>query len=471
MLIDFLRPPSSLNILPNLHLNPWIAGFLLLLFSPVIVIFLFLCASQLANWHFMLKCKRLGHIPPMGPSPFNPENFRRFRRGIKAMKEQKRMEMLAERLQDFGHPANPNTVLGPLLFRWTVMTTDPENIKALLTTQFADYGKGEKFNHEFAPFLGNSIFTTDGALWHNSRNLLRPQFIKDRVSDLETFEVHVQELLKIIKDREGQQIDISELFFAYTLDAATDFLLGKSSDSLSKTALGGQDEFAEAFKDVQHKQLMKMILGPLQFLFPVKGYFEALAKVDEFIQPFIDMATALPQEELEKRGQDSGYTFLHALAKQTKDKKFLRDQIMATLLAGRDTTACTLSWLLYELSTQPEVVRKLREEIERTVGMENKPTYADLKSMKYLQVSLLNSSTTSHVIMIVIVIEMSNNHDYDTVLHQRDPAHLPRRPRQRPGSPARHNPPPRRRSRRQLPHRRPQGHRNRLLPPRNATAL
>ena len=300
------------------------------------------------------------------------------------------MEILAERLRDFGHPNNPNTVLGPLLFRWSLITTDPENIKAILATQFADYGKGEKFNGEFAPFLGNSIFTTDDVLWHNSRTLLRPQFIKDRVSDLETFEVHVQELIKILDSKREQQIDISELFFAYTLDAATDFLLGKSSDSLAKTAVGGQDEFANAFKDVQHKQLMRMMLGPLQTLFPVKGYFEALAKVDEFIQPFIDMAIELPPEELEKKAteQEGGrYTFLHALAAQTKDKKFLRDQIMATLLAGRDTTACTLSWLLYELSTHPDVVRKLREEIEGTVGLHGKPTYADLKNMKYLQVS------------------------------------------------------------------------------------
>lgn len=28
---------------------------------------------------------------------------------------------------------------------------------------------------------------------------------------------------------------------------------------------------------------------------------------------------------------------------------------MSTLLAGRDTTACTLSWLFYEFAYQPEV--------------------------------------------------------------------------------------------------------------------
>ncbi|KIV99182.1 uncharacterized protein PV09_09135 [Verruconis gallopava] len=387
MLIDFLRPKASLKWWPDVQLNIWTKISLWIFGSPLLLYLLLCSITQIANWRFMLKCRRLGHVPPMGPSPFNPQNLVRFRRAMRAMKEQKRMEMLAERLQDFGNPKNPNTVLGPLLFRWTIVTTDPENIKAILTTQFNDYGKGEKFNHEFSAFLGNSIFTTDGALWQNSRNLLRPQFIKDRVSDLETFETHVQVMLKILKERKGKQIDISELFFAYTLDAATDFLLGKSSDSLEKTAIGGQDEFANAFKDVQHKQLLKMMLGPLQAIFPVKGYYEALAKVDEFIKPFIDLATQLPQEELDSKAS-SRYTFLHALARQTKDAKFLRDQIMATLLAGRDTTACTLSWLFYELSTHPAVVTKLRTEIGNHVGFDREPTYADLKNMKYLQACL-----------------------------------------------------------------------------------
>lgn len=63
----------------------------------------------------------------------------------------------------------------------------------------------------------------------------------------------------------------------------------------------------------------------------------------------------------------------------------LRDQIIAVLLAGRDTTASTLSWTLYELARHPEVVAKLRTEILDTVGTERTPTYEDLKNMPYLK--------------------------------------------------------------------------------------
>ena len=58
---------------------------------------------------------------------------------------------------------------------------------------------------------------------------------------------------------------------------------------------------------------------------------------------------------------------------------------MNTLLAGRDTTAATLTWLFYELSFHPEFYGLLREEVLRVLGKEGRPSYEDLKNMKFLQ--------------------------------------------------------------------------------------
>ncbi len=85
-----------------------------------------------------------------------------------------------------------------LMGRRVVFTADPENIKAMLATQFGDYGKGRPFHEQWEPFLGDGVFTTDGETWQASRQLLRPQFIRDRVSDLHTFEEHLQTLFKAI---------------------------------------------------------------------------------------------------------------------------------------------------------------------------------------------------------------------------------------------------------------------------------
>lgn len=56
-------------------------------------------------------------------------------------------------------------------------------------------GKGEFFHTTWYDFLGDSIFSADGQLWHDARALIPTQFIKERVADLHTFERHIQHLL------------------------------------------------------------------------------------------------------------------------------------------------------------------------------------------------------------------------------------------------------------------------------------
>ncbi|KAK0617932.1 cytochrome P450 [Bombardia bombarda] len=281
--------------------------------------------------------------------------------------------------------------------RRIVFTIDPENIKALLATQFADFGKGELFHREWKDFLGDSIFTTDGDLWHGSRQLIRPQFIKDRVSDLHILETHTQVLFRAIANGgalngedqhvdmaagNGKPLDISDLFFRFTLDAATDFLLGKDIKSLCTP----RQEFAEAFAVVQQVQSIITRAGPLAPWVPRKAFWKSMKIVNEFVNQYIERALRLsPAELASKTKADSGYTFLHELATFTRDRKVLRDQLVAVLLAGRDTTACTLSWTIYELARHPETLAKLRAEILSVVGPDRAPTYSDLKSMKYLQ--------------------------------------------------------------------------------------
>ncbi|KAJ5287128.1 cytochrome p450 protein [Penicillium angulare] len=310
---------------------------------------------------------------------------------------------------------NNHTVEVNIIGKRIIFTDDPENIQAILAKQFRDYGKGEPFRREFEPFLGDSIFTTDGAEWHASRQLIRPQFIKDRVSDLHTFEGHLQTLFTVmsvggdaaaagavIAAREqgstakysasGLVIDMNDLLFRYTLDVATDFLLGQDTKSLTIPQQG----FAEAFAEVQRVQSQINRAGPAKRFVPRDSYNNGLRVINEFINPFIEHALEISPEELEQTISDNNeggtgrYTFLHALAQFTRDRKVLRDQLVAVLLAGRDTTASTLSFAIYELSKKPKCVQRLRDEIAQHVGLESdatcrNPSYADLKDMKYLK--------------------------------------------------------------------------------------
>lgn len=153
-----------------------------------------------------------------------------------------------EAFLDLLKPSSNYNVEAQVLGRRIIFTADPENIKAVLATQFSDYGKGEPFHREWKEFLGDSIFTTDGPAWHASRQLLRPQFSRERISDLHTFESHLETLFKAIANGgalngpdqrvdieagNGRPLEISDLFFRYTLDVSTSFLLGKDVQSLT----------------------------------------------------------------------------------------------------------------------------------------------------------------------------------------------------------------------------------------------
>ncbi|KAG0136756.1 cytochrome P450 [Tuber indicum] len=294
------------------------------------------------------------------------------------------MELWESRFKTVGSHTVEVSIMGTRV----IFTEDPENIRAVLASQFHDYGKGEPFRQDWKSFLGDSIFTTDGQLWHASRQLIRPQFIRGRVSDLDTFERHVSHMLEYIP-RDGAIVDISDLFYRFTLDSATDFLLGHSVDSLGSP----QVEFARAFADIQKHMSDKSKAGPLRWIFPEGKYRKDLKVLNSFVEPYVEQALRIGPEELKSKNEKS-YNFLHALAEFTRDKHMLRDQLVAVLLAARviiclfapnDTIAATLSWSLYEIARQPEIVRKLRMEILERLGPNGKPTYTDLKEMKYLQ--------------------------------------------------------------------------------------
>ena len=108
--------------------------------------------------------------------------------------------------------------------------------------------------------------------WKHHRTVARPFFEKDRLSDLETFERHLQRLLEILEDhaRTGEPLDLQvrtfpkgqfttshifqDLYSRYTLDTATEFLMGSSTDSLESfldnTSNPQQEAFLKAFNEL-----------------------------------------------------------------------------------------------------------------------------------------------------------------------------------------------------------------------------
>lgn len=150
-----------------------------------------------------------------------------------------------------------------------------------------------------------------------------------------------------------------------------------------------KQDFAESFNEVQRIQNILIRVSKLRRFIPKRAFFANLGVINHFVNHFIQRALRMSPDELAAHTKsDKDYTFLHELASFTRDPKILRDQIVAVLLAGRDTTASTLSWALYELSRHPQAVARLRNEILETVGEDRLPTYDHLKNMPYLKAVL-----------------------------------------------------------------------------------
>ncbi|KAF6838012.1 cytochrome P450 [Colletotrichum musicola] len=278
---------------------------------------------------------------------------------------------------------NPYTFEVSMLGARTLFTSDPENIRAMLATQFNDFGKGERFKKDWFELMGNGIFNVDGSPWHESRQRLRTLFTRQRVSDLACFERHVQAMIPMLGG--GRSVDMKDILSRLALDVSADFSLGRQVNSLTSHV---NDDFFEAFERIRHIQSLIERLGPLNFLVPRRQFRKDLATLDEFMRPTIETAVAMSAAELEDMDKkDHGWTLLHACAAASRDKRYLRDEMVAILIAGRDTTATTLAWAFYELARNPGVLADLRREIEATVGVGSaarEPTYKDLKSMTFV---------------------------------------------------------------------------------------
>lgn len=272
---------------------------------------------------------------------------------FKAAADQKRyVNFVYDRFCQYGPTRVYRLLTGPTS---VVVTTDPENLKTILATSFHDFELGRERHAAFSDLLGDGIFTTDGKMWEHARALLRPQFTKDQIADLEDLEVHFQHLLAVLSPQEGEVVNLHTLFLSLTLDSATAFLFGNSLYSLRNRIPGTEvlpgssgDEsrqFEDDFDYCQNALGFRLLIWDYRWFYNPKRLPGAIANIHRYVDQFI--GAALQNRENGEVSKNQGkYVFLAALAQDTQDAKVIRDQSLSALLAGRDTTVFTPARLL-----------------------------------------------------------------------------------------------------------------------------
>jgi cytochrome P450 len=293
------------------------------------------------------------------------------------------LEENKKRFERLGNTFHNRIITMPL-----IATCEPENIKTILSLKFKDYSFGNR-QSAFSPLLGHGIFNADGERWANSRHLLRPNFAREQVADIDAFERHFKLMLKHIP-RDGSTVDLQELFFRLTIDTATEFLFNHSTNSLRM--VGHEDAsnedviFGKAFNFAQADITTRVRYGPLNRFRKNEEGEKAIKICHAYIQKFVDNALRFRQEMDAAKSagtKDEKYYFIQEVAKQTTDKKRIREELINILLAGRDTTASLLSNMFFQIAKRPDIYAKLRDEVASLEG--RTPTYAELRNLKYLK--------------------------------------------------------------------------------------
>ena len=277
-----------------------------------------------------------------------------------------------------------------------IATAEPANAKAIFGTQFDDFATGGRLQ-VLGPLIGKGIFSSDGDDWRHSRAMIRPNFVRAQVANIDAIEIYFQDMLKHLP-RDGTTVDLQPLFFGLTFDTATEFLFGGSVHTLRGDEPGKPSgtAFVKAYDAGLLQCGLRAVPSLWMSLFPQSSEDKRNCKlVHEFVQPYIDQALEWRRtwkgEEKTPTGQ---YTFLYELAKQTTDPERLRAEVLNLLLAGRDTTASLLGSMFFHLAKRPDIWSRLRAEVGEVKGA--KPSFEQLKDMKLLQYCMKESMYYLH---------------------------------------------------------------------------
>ena len=244
-----------------------------------------------------------------------------------------------------------------LAHRWLIVTFNPEHIKQLLQEDHSSYRKSLAYR-KLRLLLGDGLFAGDGKSWLQQRRLSQPAFHKERLNH------YFQDMDKAARElTEGwnnqKKINVIAEMTAVTLKIISKALLNVDLAKEENKVIGQHLPYA---LDFMIKRVTSTVNWPLVLPFPKHNRFrKAVKSMDGMIGEIIH----------ERRNNEYSHDLLSMLMQakdadtgETMDDKHLRDEILTFFLAGHETTAMAMSWMLYWLAIAPEVQRKLREEIQ-----------------------------------------------------------------------------------------------------------
>ncbi|WCJ22826.1 cytochrome P450 family 704 subfamily A polypeptide 2 [Euphorbia peplus] len=261
-------------------------------------------------------------------------------------------------------------------------TADPRNIEHVLKTNFHKYSKG-KYNQEIVTDLfGEGIFAVDGDKWKQQRKLASFEFSTRILRDFScsVFRNNAAKLVRVIAGVTGSDrvFDMQDILMRCTLDSIFKVGFGVELNCLNGSTKEGT-AFMKAFDDSNALVYWRYV-DPFWKLKRVFNFgCEASLKknikiIDDFVTNLIiNRRRLLEDQRYQNVKEDILSRFLVESEKdpETMNDKYLRDIILSFMIAGKDTSANTLSWFFYMLCKNPLVQEKLAQEVREMTDDNN----------------------------------------------------------------------------------------------------
>ena len=262
------------------------------------------------------------------------------------------------------------------------LVVHPDAVRHVTVSNSANYDKLESYDGVRELLLGDGLVASRGDLWRRQRRLMAPFFTPRAIEQyLPVFIADTQAMI----DRwnglsaEDQPIEMGDemmlltaaviLHTMFSTQSSDDMLEMKAAveTMISYTASGQQNPI----------KLPRWMPTPAN-----RRYFKARELVHTYIDTLLTQRRSIPEDQwpddlLSKmmltRDVDTGEAMSDSL---------LRDESITIFFAGHETTARTLTFMFYALSQNPQVERRMVDEITGVLG-DRQPTADDLKRLPY----------------------------------------------------------------------------------------
>ncbi len=263
--------------------------------------------------------------------------------------------------------------------RWVILN-HPRQAAYVLRDNSQNYRKGGGIWDMIRTILGNGLVVSEGDFWLRQRRMIQPHFHRKQLAGLTDAMVAATAVGLEAWDQAAathRPIDLLLDLSAITMRVIARALFGQG---LAQADL-------ERVSEVMAFAMDYLMTGAMTYSLPrwlplpgARRYHAGLREFDALVARIIahERNAATPSDSLlamlvRMVDEESGESMTDAQ---------LVDEVKTFFLAGYETTSLALTWAVSLLTQHPEVLDKLRAEVDTVLGGRT-PSFADLPALNY----------------------------------------------------------------------------------------